>query len=400
MGLIAYVKRHSNMQSYDTSLVNLLNDLGYTVSVLDEADVMSQNYKEIGLLIVGAPGTNYTGTSLNLNDLPVHIISMCRHTSRVALGMAGSSGTATVNQFRTVYTDHPIISAIGNPTSISLPSQMTHELWSLPAGTTLIMQNSSSGRAGLAERTADEYTRIHFGYHRFDTNSTELDALMEAVVDYIGVQVITFKPEGTFEYRRGLHDGLVLDSTIQWEQETPEGTAVTVYTSLLDDPATEAIDWVLQPYSASSIQSVPTGLVLEKNVFALKVVLETTDPYARPSVSNMQFAIPIEEDAKKIRLALGTSLRDTLGDVTVSYDQSIGNLLGLGGAVESFEKSFKPDALNLNPTRVGTHEQVTANINTAVSLMEVVHKKGTLEENINVGIDLLLEATQVGNQPL
>ncbi len=62
------------------------------------------------------------------------------------------------------------------------------------------------------------------------------------------------------------------------------------------------------------------------------------------------------------------------GDLTVSYNASLGNLAGAGGAVESFSTSFTPDGLvpEPNPNQI---ETVTAAPSVTAEFLKVTYDK-------------------------
>lgn len=186
---IAYNQRATG--TYNDSIVSWLESQGYIVDIIEDGDVISLDYSNYNLLIIGAPGTSFTahpGGSA-IGSLPVDIISMCRWTSREnALNLGVGSGSQSVNTFTVVDQTHPIMQALGwtNGQSFAQGSTATtHAIWNFLSGTTHIMHNGDSTRAGLAERIDSGYKRMHWGYHRFDVGAANMFNLWEATINYI-----------------------------------------------------------------------------------------------------------------------------------------------------------------------------------------------------------------------
>ena len=176
MGRIVYAQRSETAESYDTALISRLESAGHTVQV-ETGSLGSVNWAPVQLLIVGALGTLNEGhpDGANLNGYDVHIMSMCRNTSRISLGMSTGSTSSVVSAFTRVDNDDP--RAIFE--SVTGTSQTSHALLSLVSGTNLIYHHGTVGRAGIAERFRDNYSRVHWGYHRLDTAGDDMLSLFD-----------------------------------------------------------------------------------------------------------------------------------------------------------------------------------------------------------------------------
>jgi len=101
-----------------------------------------------------------------------------------------------------------------------------------------------------------------------------------------------------------------------------------------------------------------------------------------------------------LEVAAFNRFRNVEGNLTVTYDSSIGDLLGAGGLVESFTESFLPlDLLPLpNPYQA---EQLEVGITPTMDVTQVYHTPTYEEENLTAtfnGITFLV--TKVGTNPL
>lgn len=178
MALAVYAQRNSTAASYDTALIALLEGRGWTVQV-ETGDLSHIDWSGVDLLIVGAPGTDYSShtNSGDLDSYPVHITSLCRYTSRESLGLAGSSGSASVSTFLRQDGDdravHAQFDLVAGGASVSC-----HRISSLASGVVMhYAHDGVSDYAGVAEGESDGYRRTHFGFHYLDDATPEAEAI-------------------------------------------------------------------------------------------------------------------------------------------------------------------------------------------------------------------------------
>ena len=188
MAKVVYQQRHSPTESYDTAIINLLENNGVAVEVIIN-DVSNYDFSDVDLLICGAPGTDFLAnpSSNFISSLDIPIISLCRRTSRETLGMADNSGIPSLSFFRVVDNTHPVMQALGwESGSYTIGGYVgSHRISTLTPGTNLIMDNGETDMAGLAERIENDKSKIHFGYHRFDVGNDNLFNLFRQTLIYL-----------------------------------------------------------------------------------------------------------------------------------------------------------------------------------------------------------------------
>lgn len=129
-------------------------------------------------------------------------------------------------------------------------------------------------------------------------------------------------------------------SSIFWQENTPEGTTVTVSTSLDND---------------SFVGVVNNGPIVEPgtdvNELWIKVEMTTTDSRVTPSLSNMRLTLQNVNDTYSLVLNMHPRQRfpSAAGDISVAYDAVLGDLAGIGGPVASFTRVFSPQDLVSKP---------------------------------------------------
>jgi hypothetical protein len=176
MPLIVFARRNDPDHSYDTALVSMLTGAGYTVDQYT-GTLSGVDWAGVRMLIIGAQATNsvaHVDDSL-LDGYNVDIISLCRYTSRVSLSMSTGAGSEFVSGFTRLEENDP--RAIFE--SVTSQSQLSHRLNSLVNSTLIYRNNNNAAYAGVAERMRDGYSRVFFGYHRFDVASDDMKSLFQ-----------------------------------------------------------------------------------------------------------------------------------------------------------------------------------------------------------------------------
>jgi len=99
------------------------------------------------------------------------------------------------------------------------------------------------------------------------------------------------------------------------------------------------------------------------------------------------------QDTIELIIKDSTPFNSVIGDLTVAYDQSKGNLMGDGGAVEGFEETFTPTDLcpYLNPR---IREYINASVDSIIDLIEIIKtntyaKNEYIEANVSATIELV-----------
>ncbi len=279
---IVYNRRFQEEESYDSAFISHLEDIGYEVDSVESNELSSYDFSEVGLLIVGAPGTGWVANHPEealLADLEIPIMSMCRGTSRNAFNMATATGTtASVSTFTVVDTNHPITEGLSGSITIG-SAQTVQRISSLTAETNLIMEVITDG-AGIAEIiptiNGDDYPRIHFGYH----HATELNSdgwdIFDRVIEYLL----------PWENLSGSYISAPVDLSLygesnpplktKWMEHVPEDSEVTVEVAITGKSGGTPIepieeDW--EPHeNGSLITNLPPNLT-DKYLW-IRVILE------------------------------------------------------------------------------------------------------------------------------
>lgn len=133
---------------------------------------------------------------------------------------------------------------------------------------------------------------------------------------------------------------------VRWQEDKPIDTNITIeYTT----GQTQG-EWI--EVSNGEVITTDTNLWF-------RITLETTDTSVTPTLQDLWIEEP-DAPQDKIRIVFDDYSRfpSVVGDITVEYDASLGNLAGSGGAVESFIETFTPTGLVAEPN-IGIHDSVT-----------------------------------------
>lgn len=95
------------------------------------------------------------------------------------------------------------------------------------------------------------------------------------------------------------------------------------------------------------------------------------------------------------------SFRNVHGDITVSYNQSLGNLAGTGGTVESFTKIFTPadlvEGLTNTSGAVGIHDYIEATVGGSIQLTNISKLSIYSTEYIEIGVDGIIQLIDIND---
>lgn len=166
----------------------------------------------------------------------------------------------------------------------------------------------------------------------------------------------------------------ILGSTrVRWLEDKPTGTGITIkYT-------TGQIQGTWIEISNGDIITSDTNLWF-------RVTLETTDTSVTPTLQDLWIEEP-DAPQDKIRIVMDEFSRfpTVEGNLTVEYDATIGNLVGQGGAVESFVETFTPTDLVPEPNPNVAENISVSPIEIIAELKDIEFPKGYSEHgNITV----------------
>lgn len=175
---IYFYHRYTSLQSYDTSLISMLEFFGF---IVDYANTLPESsYRNYDVLIIGAPGTGYTALgateiSILQNNVIIPVFSLCRNTSRYRLLMANGSSTRSSNALRKLIDHEGFYTKSGEDVTFT-STNTNQEISSFINDTVLVYNNSGNvSGAGLAYRAVSKkqiYVHLsnyyNFGYQETD----------------------------------------------------------------------------------------------------------------------------------------------------------------------------------------------------------------------------------------
>lgn len=177
---------------------------------------------------------------------------------------------------------------------------------------------------------------------------------------------------------------------IRFDTDTPEGTSVTVEYAVSDSDATPPGTWT----------GVEDGdlLTIDDAYLWLRYTLETEDTSKTPTL----LAVWLEEaeappDTILLTFDEANRFNNVEGDITVAYDQTVGNLSGIR-AVESFEVSFTPE--DLEPSPVDEHIITVRGEPVVVDFFKVTYEPGYEAHTVTVtGTGVFVDFIHVDDIP-
>lgn len=210
-------------------------------------------------------------------------------------------------------------------------------------------------------------------YTGSNVSLTELE--MHEGFNVYGYQTIGITEVGPLQYTG--------DYRVRWMEEVPINTTLVVeYTT----GSTQG-DW----------HEVSSGDIITANTnLWFRVKLETNNIEITPTLQDLWIEEPFgPQDI--IRLVMADGFKNAQGSIEVSYNQTLGHLLGDGGAVASFVVSFTPTELMEGLTDVGgqygTHEHIQADVDAVVSLkyIEKIYSYNTeyIEADVSALVDFI-----------
>lgn len=126
--------------------------------------------------------------------------------------------------------------------------------------------------------------------------------------------------------------------------------------------------------------------IFVNNNLWLKATLETTDTLATPILQDLWLedtAIPPQDTIMLIMNDITGRIHNTVGEVIVEYDASVGSLMGHAGAVESFIETFTPTDLNPVPNpHDAEHIEVVPTV--TIEFVKVTYNNAYADEHIEI----------------
>lgn len=188
--------------------------------------------------------------------------------------------------------------------------------------------------------------------------------------------VSEYSSSGTYESATLSING---NSRIKWSSTLLEGTNVLIQI-LKED---------------SSWQTVDDGDVVNY-IGKIKATLSTTDASVTPTLSAVWLeAMEGPQDILKLTIDQFARFNNVEGQLKVSYDSALGTLVGVGGAVQSFEAYFTPTDLlrEINPN---DEETVRATISSAsIDYSLIQYENAYHEHTVNAVASVVVEYTDV-----
>jgi hypothetical protein len=188
---IYFYHRYTSPQSYDTSLISMLEYFGFTVDYAN--DLPESSYRAYDVLIIGAPSTGDTALgateiSILQNKVVIPVFSLCRNTSRYRLLMANGSTTRSSNALRKLIDHEGFYTKSGADVTFT-STNTNQEISSFINNTVLVYNNSgNSAGTGLAYRVVSK-TQIYVhlsNYYNFGYQETdEFRELIKNTFEYL-----------------------------------------------------------------------------------------------------------------------------------------------------------------------------------------------------------------------
>lgn len=275
----------------------------------------------------------------------------------------------------------------------------------LTAGVVYIVTHNvytTYGYYGISGQPSSEYYSdkiTNVGDLRIDSQDTMPTTVTGyyLAIDFILGPAVTFKTSGTAVYSTSSIQSItdLEESYISWIESTPTGTSLLVYTACTSGTPSEE-DYSLCT-SGNVIPGLTSGNDLSLKILYIKVVLSTTDDTTTPSLSNLQIILSDAQDVKCLKLKLKDFNRflNIEGQLTVAYDDTIGNLAGYGGPVESFSVSFSPADLVQKPNPNDPENMEITDVAVNDTLLRVYYTDTKEDESVEITVGVTGTLTSI-----
>jgi hypothetical protein len=200
--------------------------------------------------------------------------------------------------------------------------------------------SGSFGVKFLTPSSASEYVKTHSG----GVFNTSFNGAWSTSTFSFGmgftVSETSYLTNGTYISNPYVLSTLERSLRIHWTENKPTNTDVIVETGITDSIVSTPLSWESQ-VSGEVINNIPSDIT--NKYLWIKLTLSTSNQEATPSISNLYLedGIPPQN-----LLLLNTKplkrFHNTEGNITISYNATLGNLQGLGGVVQSFTQVFTP----------------------------------------------------------
>ncbi len=170
---------------------------------------------------------------------------------------------------------------------------------------------------------------------------------------------------------------------VRWQEDKPAGTDIT-------------IEYTTGQIQGTWIEILNGDVITSDTNLWLRVTLETTDTSVTPTLQDLWIEEP-DAPQDKIRIVMDEFSRfpSVVGDITVEYDATIGNLAGRGGPVESFTEEFTPTGLVQKPNP-GPAENFKMTAAAAVDFIKIEYNNRYTAENFKITAAATITLTFVG----
>lgn len=173
---------------------------------------------------------------------------------------------------------------------------------------------------------------------------------------------------------------------IKWLEETPENTAIKIELATVENEFSE----------------ISSGDVINANgTVWIKATLSTEDVNKTPILKELWLEEPEQrQDTILLTMKPNKLFRNVEGELTVKYQQALGNLKGLGGAVMTFERQFTPTELVQMPNP-WIREKLTANVSTDIKMTKIDFiRNDTTREKLTANISATIEFWKAEDAPV
>ena len=175
---------------------------------------------------------------------------------------------------------------------------------------------------------------------------------------------INHKTSGSAIYTATGVTATVAASSVSWAENKPTGTTLAVSVS------TNGTNFSSVTNGGALLAA---GTVLDNATLYIKVEMATTDATVTPTLSNLAISLQSVEDTYSIVLEMEPLQRfeSAAGNITVAY--AGGSLMGEGGPVEAFEKSFTPADLMFKGDQNDAEHMLISDISPIATLTRIYY---------------------------
>lgn len=217
----------------------------------------------------------------------------------------------------------------------------------------------------------------------FVSPATDIGVVIDCVeiVDH----VVHYASEGTAEFTVTAMQQITSfsDAQLTWSEDTPESTAVNVYAKVDDGEYLRCTNGTAPP-------CLEQGEDYSESTLYIKAVLTTDDPSVTPAIYGIRLVIHDVTDANVIVLHFATgnltSIQNAAGDITVAY--AGGTLMGRGGPVLAFSRTFTPEDLIFKGHQNDTeHIEVDLSVSGELKRVDYINTRELEHIEVNISVE-------------